>query len=572
MTRTLKLTVLGVVAVALLIGLTLWRGSRPAPAPGDAARGGTLTASLRSEPRGYLRYVEASAAADLVSLLTDGRLVRVNRATDVVEPALAERWVQSDDGLTYTLSLRPDVRFSDGAPFTSADVLFSARALYDPAVNSVLATSMRIAGQPLVFGAPDKATVTVTLPAPFAPGLRLLDSLPILPRHKLEAALDEGRLASAWGVGTALSELTGLGPFVLTEHLAGQRLVFVRNPHYWRRDEGGVQLPYLDGLTVVVVQDQNAEAVRMSAGELDLMSNGDIRAEDYAAFKRAADDGRLRLHEVGVGLDPNLLWFNLTDAARARLPWLHDVRVRRAISHAVNRQALADTVYLGAAVPIHGPVSPGNRTWHSQTAPQYPYDPGRAAALLAEAGLSDTDGNGILEDGRGQPARFSILTQAGNTLRERSASLVQEQLRQVGLQIDIVTLDQGALGQRWMKGEYDSIYYGVQSSATDPALNTDFWLSGGGFHFWNPGQKAPATPWEAEIDDLMHRQAIAPSLAERQQLFAQVQRIIGEQVPAIYFVAPQVTIAVSPRVRNLTAVPQAPQLLWNAEMLASSGR
>lgn len=585
MTRALRLAVFLILAAAIVIAaVRLWgprRSADPAaepdgrpirPAPSTSSRtGGTLSASLRSEPARYNRYVEGSAAADLVSLLTDGRLVRVNRATDVVEPALAERWTESEDGLTYTLSLRRGVRFSDGSPFTSADVLFSARVLYDPGVSSPLASATRIGGEPLAFAASDAWTVTVTLPAPFAPGLRLLENLPLLPRHKLEAALNEGRLQDAWRVGTPLSEVSGLGPFRLTEHVSGQRLVFARNPYYWKRDAQGAPLPYLDGITVLVVADQNSEALRMASGDIDVMSNGDIRPEDFATFKRAAEAGRLELHDVGIGLDPNLLWFNLSEPAAARRAWLHDVRVRQAISLAVDRQAMADTVYLGAAVPIHGPVSPGNRTWYSASAPRWPYDPARAKGLLAEAGLGDHDGDGMLEVDGG-PARFSILTQAGNTLRERAASLVQEHLRQVGLAVDVVGLDQGALAQRWMQGEYDSIYFGVQASATDPALNLDMWLSSGNFHFWNPRQKTPATPWEAQIDELMHRQAVAPTLAERQQVFAEVQRIIGEQVPAIYFVAPQVTIAVSPRVRNLTPVLQAPQVLWNAETLAVTGR
>lgn len=534
----------------------------------DARHEQALTASLRSEPTRYNRYVEATAAGDLVSLLVDGRLVRVNRVSDTVEPELAESWASSADGLVHTLSLRRGVRFSDGAPFTSADVLFTARVLYDPAVNSPLASTMRIGGEPLAFEAVDDHTVTVTLPAPFAPGLRLLDSLPILPKHRLEAALDEGRLAEAWKVGTPLAEMAGLGPFVLTEHVAGQRLVFARNPHYWRVDEEGVQLPYLDRLTVAVVPNQNAEAMRMASGDIDLMSNGDIRPDDYATFKRASEAGQLRLLDVGVGLDPNLLWFNLTPAGKTRVGWLHDRRVRQAISFAVDRQAMADTVYLGAAVPVHGPVTPGNRTWYTPETPAYPHDPARARQLLADVGFVDRDGDGTAENAAGIPARFSIVTQEGNTPRERAVAVIQEHLRQVGIAVDVARVDQGALFQLWQSGQYDSIYFGVQSSATDPALNKDFWLSSGPWHFWNPAQRTPATPWEARIDDLMRRQAVAPSLDERKELFAEVQRIIGEQLPAIYFVVPRITLAVSTRVGNPTPVPQAPQLLWKADTLS----
>jgi peptide/nickel transport system substrate-binding protein len=146
--------------------------------------------------------------------------------------------------------------------------------------------------------------------------------------------------------------------------------------------------------------------------------------------------------------------------------------------------------------------------------------------------------------------------------------MIQEHLRQVGITVDIAALDVRSLQQRWMTGDYESIFFAVQASATDPALNPDFWLSSGAFHFWNPAQAKPATEWEARIDELMRRQAAAPNLAERQQLFAEVQRILGEELPAIYFVAPRVIIAVSPKVANPAPVLQAPQLLWSADTLA----
>ncbi|HVL69150.1 MAG TPA: ABC transporter substrate-binding protein [Vicinamibacterales bacterium] len=552
----------------LALAAVLWRpGVRTTP-PATQVAGGTLVASLRSEPTGYNRYVEITAAGELVSLLTDGRLVRVDRAADTVEPALAETWSQSDDGLTYTFALRQGVRFSDGVPFTSDDVLFSARVLYDPAVNSPVGAATRVAGAPLRFEADGPHTVKVTLPSRFEPGLRLLENVPILPKHRLEAALNQGRLRDAWKVGTPLAEIAGLGPFTLVEHTAGQRLVFRRNEHYWRRDAEDVRLPYLDTLIVAIIPDQNTEALRLEAGEIDLMANADIRPEDYASFKRAADAGRLRLIDVGVGLDPNLLWFNLSPKARTSAPWLQQAAFRRAVSHAVNRQTLVDTVYLGAAVPIFGPITPGNATWYSPSVPTQPYDPARARELLASIGLVDRNGDRIVDDEHGRAVRFSILTQRGHTLRERTAAVIQDHLRQVGVQVDVAAVDPLGIRQRWVDGDYDSIYFGVQASATDPALNPDFWLSSGPFHFWNPNQASPSTAWEAEIDELMRRQAAAPTLAERQQIMVDVQRILAEHMPAVYFVAPRVTVAVSRRVANVRPVLQIPHLLWSAETLA----
>ena len=569
------------ITVAIGAGLFLSRRSserEAGPATDTAAttaaptRGGELVTSVRAEPTAYNRHVDRSAAAEVLRLLTQAPLVRVDRTTDTLEPWLAESWTESPDYLAYTLKLRPGIAFSDGVPLTSADVLFSFRALYDPKVNSVLAGDVLVGGKPLTFEAPDAATVIVRFPAPFAAGLRLIDDIPILPRHKLEAALAAGKFQEAWSAATPLTDIVGLGPFVLAEHVPGQRLVFARNPHFWRKDAAGVALPYLDKLTAIVAS-QPTEALKMQSGEIDLMANADIRPEDYSAFKRAADQGRLRLIDAGLGLDPNLLWFNLSPAHAddPRNAWLRQKAFRQAVSCLVDRQAIVNTVYLGEAVPVYGPITPGNRTWFTDVRPACEHDVTKARALFASAGLADRNGDGVLDDPSGRPARFSILTQAEN-IRARVVAVVQEQLRQAGVVVDVVPLEQNALFQRYAQGNYDAIYHGVQSTATDPALSPAFWLSSGNYHFWNPGQKKPATDWERRIDELMGRLAATFDMAERKQLFADVQRIFADELPGIYFITPKVTLAISSRVANPQPAPQLPQLLWSADTLAAAAR
>lgn len=567
-------------AITVAIGAALFlsrRGSEheagPAtgtPATAALARGGELVTSVRAEPSAYNRHVDRSAAAEVLALLTQSPLVHVNRITDTLEPWLAESWTESPDHLAYTITLRQGVTFSDGAPLTSADVIFSYRALYDPAVNSVLAGDTLVGDKPLTFEAPDPFTVVVRFPAPFAPGLRVIDGVPILPRHKLEAALAAGKFGEAWSAKTPLAEIVGLGPFVLAEHIPGQRLVFTRNPHYWRKDAAGTLLPYLDKLTALVAT-QPTEALKMQSGEIDLMANADIRPEDYSAFKRAADQGRLRLIDAGLGLDPNLLWFNLSPAQAGdpRNTWLRQKAFRQAVSCAVDRQAIVNTVYLGEAVPIYGPITPANRTWFADVRPACEHDPAKARALFASAGLTDRDGDGVLEDPAGTPARFSILTQADH-IRARVVAVIQEQLRQAGIAVDVVPLETSALFKRYGEGNYDTIYFGIQASATDPALSPGFWLSSGNFHFWNPGQKQPATDWERRIDELMVRQAVTTDMAERKQMVADSLRIFVDELPGIYFVTPKVTLAISSRVANPQPAPQLPQLLWSAGTLAAA--
>ena len=380
------------------------------------------------------------------------------------------------------------------------------------------------------------------------PGVRILDNLPILPRHKLEAAFRAGTIQKAWTQATPLTEIAGLGPFVLAEHIAGQRLVFTRNPHYWRKADDQSPLPYVDKLTLEIVPDPNTEALRLESGAIDLMSNADIRPDDYARFKRLSEQGRLKLLDAGVGLDPNVLWFNLKPTGgKDSKPWLRKREFRQALSFAADRQAIANAVYLGAAVPVFGPITPGFTAWHSTNVPAYPHDPARARQLLAGIGLTDRDGNGMLEDASGAPVRFAILHQQDMTTRERMVSVLQEQFRRVGIAVDVVGLDVGGMIKRWQTADYDSVFHGFQSSSTDPGMNMDFWLSSGNLHFWNPAQPKPGTEWEARIDDLMHQQVAARDLAERQRLFVEVQRIFGEQLPAIYFVAPKVTLALAQR-------------------------
>jgi peptide/nickel transport system substrate-binding protein len=562
---------LAIAAISFAIGCNRAPSTENASETGPV-RGGSLTASLRSEPATFNRYAPngGQTPTDVVARLTQAPLVRVNRVTGDAEPWLAERWTTSPDGRTVTFTLRDGVAFSDGVPFTSADVLFTFRALYDPSVESVLASAVKVQGQPLQVTAPDAHTVVVTLPAPFVQAAALLDSVPIYPQHLLQSALDAHAFAAAWGKTTAPASMAGLGPFVISEYLPNQRISFARNPHYWRKDASGAALPYLDRFVVEFVKSQDAEILRMQAGTIDLMTLAEVRPPDISALRRLRDQGALRLVEPGLSVDPNLLWFNLTAAARTRdektKPYLHRAEFRQAISYAVDRDAIVNTLYLGAAIPIYGPVTPGNQKWYSDSAPKYLHDVAKAKTLLAGLGLTDRDGDGMLEDAAGRPVRFSILAQAGN-MRERVATQVQDQLKQVGVAVDVVPLDPPAIFARFGKGDYESIYYGFQASAFDPSLNLDFWLSSGSAHVWNPEQPSPATEWEKAIDDLMQRQAAAPTLAERQRLFAEVQRIFGENLPEIYFVAPKVTLAVSKRVGGEVPVLLIPQILWQPDTL-----
>ncbi|NQW04581.1 MAG: ABC transporter substrate-binding protein [Acidobacteria bacterium] len=569
--RTLRLAYTAV--LTLVVVVFSQRCGTPQVAGDDwPVEGGRLVATFRTEPTNFNRLVDAGPVGRLSALLTQATLLRVDPTSGDLEPRLATAWTGTPDGLTWTFTLRPGLKFSDGEPFSSSDVLFTFQALYDERVGSQLGKEMQVGGLPLQVRALDDHHVVLTFPAPFGPGISILDSLPILPRHKLKAALDAGTFPAAWTASTDLSAIAGMGPFVLTEYLPAQRMLFVRNPHFWRTDEQGRTLPYLDELEVPIVPEQNAELLRMQAGQADLINSG-ARAEDLAMLRDAQTAGRLRLVEAGTSIDVSTFWFNLTPGAAAtqQKPWLGDEIFRRALSHAINRQVIVDTVYLGAATPVYGPVTPGHGEWYVPDMGATPFDLGRARTLLTSIGLEDRDGDGVLEDTRQRPVRFSILTQRGNTDRERTSAVLQEQLRQVGIAVDVVALDVPALRGRFGSGDYEAMYYGASSNSKDPADNMGFWLSSGGFHFWNPGQSSPATAWEAALDALMQRQATTMDRADRRRLFAEAQQLLADHVPALWFAAPTITVPISARAGGATPAVISPPVLWNAEQLYITG-
>jgi peptide/nickel transport system substrate-binding protein len=525
---------------------------------------------MRGEPRSFNRVTSREQGTDIIALLTQARLVRTNRVTFELEPWLAERWESSPDGRTHTMHLRPGLTWSDGAPFTADDVLFSMEAVFDPKVKSVLAGSLMVAGEPIRASSPGPQDVVFTFAAPFGPGVAVLENLWILPKHKLEGALRAGTLADAWSTKTPVAEIVGTGPFVIAGYEPGQRVTLARNPRYWRKDDEGRALPYLDRIVLEVIPDDNAQILRLESGALDLQNN-ELRADDYAVAKRAADQGRLRVVELGVGPDADAFWFCLRPEAKKsdpRFAFVSQPAFRQAISYAVDREAFANTVYLGAAVPVWGPVTPGNKPWFSPDVPRYPHDLAKAREILRGLGLEDRNGNGTVEDAKGTEARFTVMTQRGVTNYERGAAFVRDELAKVGIGLDIAPLEFNTMIGRMLQADYDAIYYRFLFSALDPAMTKDFWLSSGSGRVWNFAQKTPATEWERRIDELIAEQSSSLDPARRKAIFNDVQRVFAENLPVLYFAAPRLYVAHSTRLTGATPSVLRPPILWNADTLA----
>ena len=503
-----------------------------------------------------------------------GDLVHINRATQLTEPALAKSWKISADGLQYTLTLRQGLKFSDGHPLDMEDVLFTFRVYLDEAVHATQRDLLIIDGKPITVRKVDAQTVVFQLAKPYGVGERMFDSWSILPRHLLETTYKEGKLAQSGALGTAAHQWAGMGAFRLKEYVAGQRLVLERNPYYWKTDEQGNRLPYLDEIVFLFVPSADAQVLRFQSGDTDMISR--LGAENFSVLSRQARD--YTMVDAGPGLEYNFLFFNLNElgekapAEMARKQrWFRSEKFRQAVSLAIDREAIVRLVYQGRGAVLWGPVTPGNARW-ANAAIRYPgRSLDKSRQLLADAGFRLTkgdDGAPRLVDSDSKPVEFSIITSSSNADRAKMAALIQDDLKQVGIRVQVVPLELRSLIDRLTQTkEYDACVLGIASFDADPNSEMNVWLSSGGMHLWNPSQKRASTNWEAEIDRLMEQQLTATNTAERKKLYDRVQEILVEHQPMIFLASPDILVGAKKGIGNFHPAVLEPYVLWNVEQL-----
>lgn len=543
--------------------------------PGEVGRsGGQLVVSLRGEPKTLNPLIAADARSRDVIGVMQADLVHINRATQLTEPALAKSWKASADGLEYTLVLRQGIKFSDGQPFDADDVVFTFRVYLDENVHAPQRDLLIVGGKPITVSKVDAQTVVFQLTKTYGVGERLFDGLAILPRHLLERPYLEGKLGQIGTLATAATQWAGLGPFRLKEYVAGQRLVLERNPYYWKTDVKGNHLPYLNELVFLFVPNADAQVLKFQAGETDMISQ--LGAENFSVLSRQQKG--YTMADAGPGLEYNFLFFNLNGASektsaemRRKLQWFREVKFRQAVSAAVDREAIVRLVYQGRSSALWGLVAPGNRRWGNEQLAHPPRSLERARALLKEAGFSWSNGlNGesTLQDSDGKPVEFSILTSSSNADRARMATLIQDDLKQLGMRVQVVPLEFRSLLDRVTQTkEYDACVMGIASFDADPNSDINVWLSSGGTHLWNPSQTHPATSWETEIDHLIEEQMSARTFEQRKKLYDRAQEILAENQPMIFLASPDILVGAKDSVGNFHPAVLEPYVLWNVEQL-----
>ena len=493
------------------------------PAEGDAAKpthGDTFIEASIGEPNNLLPVLSSDSASSDINRLVYNGLIRYDKNLQL-EGELAESWEISEDQLSFTFHLRKGVTWHDGAPFTSADVLFTYQMYINPEVPTSYAEDfLQVAKAEAV----DPYTFRVTYAKPYAPALESWGTS-ILPKHLLEGQDVTKSPLSRSPIGT--------GPYKFVKWDAGEKVELLANPDYF---EGQ---PYIHRVVYRVIPDSSTQFLELQSGGLDFMGLTPIQYQtqtDTPAFTRNFNKYRY------LSFSYTYLGYNLTK------PLFQDKRVRQAISYAIDKQELIDGVLLGLGQAATGPYKPD--TWvYNGNVKRYAYKPELARSLLAEAGWVDSDGDGIL-DKDGQKLAFTIVTNQGNDLRSKTAEIIQRRLKEVGIVIEIRVVEWATFLKEFIfTGSFDATILGW-SGGPEPDQ----------FNIWHSSKTAPrelnfVKYSNKEVDELLEKGRRTFDQAERKQIYGRFQEILAEEQPYTFLYVGEALPAVAKRFRGIEPTP-----------------
>ncbi|MFP5235703.1 MAG: ABC transporter substrate-binding protein [Acidobacteriota bacterium] len=507
-----------------------------AAAHGGAQRG-QLAWAIHYDPKTFDPAMVGDEASETVRVLTGGTLLRVDRLTLNAVPQLAQSWDVSKDGRTVRFRLRPGLAFSNGAPLTSADVVATLRHILDAKASSPKASLFPTG---TTVAAPDRETVVVHAPSRIDSPDWAFDEISIEPGGRGE------------------DERVTAGPFFVARYAQGQFVELARNAHFWR---GGY--PRVSSIHLDILANREQEMMRLIRGQYQFVDP--VPAADVAGISRRAPG---LIHDLGPSLEFEEMWFN--QSPRSPMPgykraWFQNRVFRVAVSEAIHRADLARIAFDGHATPADGFYAPSGGAWRNKNLRAPAYDPGAALRQLQQAGWKLQ--NGTLMDPQGHAVEFSLVTNAGNEPRARMLALIQQDLAKIGMHVTLVKLDFPSLIERLTSSfDYDACLLGTTNLTPTPEATRDVWRSSSPTHTWNPSEKTPATPWEAELDRQWSVLNGSTEFAVRKRAFDRVQQIVADEQPIIPLVYRNRVSAVSPRVTGLKLSVLAPPW-WNIEEL-----
>ena len=535
--------------------------------------GGRFIIAGNSSPQTFNPVVSTSTySADITDQLfvslSQYRLDRQERA-----PSLASSWSCTDDAMSCTFHLRRGAKFSDGHPITSEDVIFSFNVLLDERIASYQRDYYQMEGVPLAVEAPDAFTVIARAPKPNADLVGIVSSASILPKHVLEPAFKSGTFNSAYALSTPPDQLVTSGPWTLKQYLPNERTVLTRNPYWFDVDANGQRLPYLDELTFLVVPDAEAADLKFRAGEADaLVQPSPANAQWYLDHQQ---EGGFTAYDVGPELSISVMFFNQNigvdgkapPVGRVKASWFQNPLFRRAVSMAIDREAMIQSVLSGRGVKSWAGATPGDKLWGALDVPHDDHAPEGARTLFESLRLSDRDGDGTVEDSAGHPVAFTLNVSSGSPAVVAMGNFIRDDLAKVGVKVTLAPMDFNSLSAAVNQShQYDAVLMGYTRGRPEQP-STRLWTSTG-LHPWQKPLAQPLSPEQQRVDELARQIVGSTDYEARKRWLLELETIVNKQAWVIWLPVP---IRVKP-VRNgfgnvhpSVLSPSAAGILWNAE-------
>ncbi|MCL1465162.1 ABC transporter substrate-binding protein [Argonema galeatum] len=553
----------------------------------QAAQVPQLVTSTVGDPKTF-NYALNQASPNVFGFIYEG-LIGENGVTGAIEPALAETWQISEDKLRIIFTLREGLKWSDGEPLTADDVVFSYNDIY---LNGKIPTDFRDVLKIGESGALPKVRkldtrrVEFTIPEPFAPFLRTT-GLAIMPAHSLRESVktldSEGKpkFISMWGVDTKPAKIVVNGPYRMASYQTNERVVFERNPYYWRKDAQGNPMPYIERFIWQIVENTDTALLQFRSGGLDMLG---VSPLTFSLLKREEKRGDFTIYDGGPSSGTSFIAFNLNKGKKKdgtplvnqiKSRWFNTVEFRQAVAYAIDRQTLIDNIFRGIGKTQNTPISVQSPYYLS---PQeglkvYDYNPEKAKQLLLGAGFKYND-RGQLLDANGNRVRFTLLSSSGSRTAEALGAQIKQDLSKIGIQVDLSLIDFGTLGEK-LGNSFDwECYFGGFTGGVEPNDGANVWAPDGGLHVFNQKPQPNQSPiigrevadWEAEIGRLYIEGAKELDEVKRKAIYAQTQRLSQEYLPLIYLVNPLSLAAVRNEIQGVKYSGLG-GLLWNIQEL-----
>jgi len=541
--------------------------------------GGTLKRSLvMADPKTFNYWAASDAASREIANLMFASLLETDPYNADIVPGLAESYAIAPDNMTYTVKLRKGLKWSDGHPITSADVVYTWNKIIKEGYgNSSLRDVTQVDGKSPEVTAQDDLTVTFKTAKPFAPFIRAI-GVPIAPKHILEpitSGKDSQRAFNGfWGVNTKPSELVTSGPFTLEQFTPSQRVELKRASNYYLYNEQKKALPYLEHVTFQIVPDVNTNLLKFKGGEIDMTI---VRCRDAGDLAKEAKAGNYKLYDFGPGYGSTFICFNLNQRKDKKgkpyvdpikSAWFNDVNFRQAINHSINRDNIVSNYFKGLGQPAFGAETPDAPFKNNDLKP-FARDVNYSRELLKKSGFTwDKEGN--LHDKNGNKVEFDLLTAAGGTFYAFVGTAFKTDMKDLGIKVNYSEINGNTLNDKVMSAlDWQAILFSLTGDPMEPNDGANVYKSKSRLHIFDQrlaDDKGVTTandirPWEAEIDKLMEEGAQTFDKAERKKIYGRVQAILYEQVPFIYTVSPKQIVGVRNTVKNYYPTPLSQQAI-----------